>query len=554
MSEFKATALYDFEPQPDTSEIRLRAGELLTITRTDVGEGWWEGVNESQQCGLFPEAYCERVAVSPPPPPVAPPAALPVAPPVVPPAAPGWSVPTPTATTPAASRNSWTDPWKEPTPADPWSTDREKMPPPAAPVPGGRPSSVTNADDWDDDWDDDSDADTQVGGPAGGGEAARHLAVRGSAGDVSNSGRGDGKATVKRNLNRFSTFVKSGGEDYILGVSKIHVSDADLITITETEHGYEWDSFTPYTCTVTSPKKETKMKGLKSFIAYQLVPSFSNIQVSRRYKHFDWLHDRLEEKFTLIPVAPLPDKQVTGRYEEDFIEHRMMMLQQWVNRICRHPVLSRCEVWNHFLTCTDEKQWKTGKRRAEKDELVGANFFMALKVPDKPLMQGQIETEIDNFSKFSQSMDAAVKLLQTISVDQIKKHQGPYKREFQKISHGFKALSQAFGSDTQAYSPALTQAVGHTAAVYQEGAMQKRKEYSRYGAEGKLSDDEVQQVGRRTDVVSYALMAEMSHFQKERVADFTEAMRGFLRNQVSFYRQIADKLEESLQTYENIQS
>ena len=47
----------------------------------------------------------------------------------------------------------------------------------------------------------------------------------------------------------------------------------------ETEHGYEWDNFSPYTCTVTSPKKETKMKGLKSFIAYQLVPSFSNIQV-----------------------------------------------------------------------------------------------------------------------------------------------------------------------------------------------------------------------------------------------------------------------------------
>ena len=68
--------------------------------------------------------------------------------------------------------------------------------------------------------------------------------------------------------------------------------------------------------------------------------------------------------------------------------------------------------------------------------------------------------------------------------------------------------------------------------------MQKRKEYCRYGAEGKLSEDEVQHVCRRTDVVSYGLMAEMSHFQKERVADFTEAMRGFLRNQVSFYRQV----------------
>ena len=53
----------------------------------------------------------------------------------------------------------------------------------------------------------------------------------------------------------------------------------------ETEHGYEWDNFSPYTCTVTSPKKETKMKGLKSFIAYQLVPSFSNIQVGGADRH-----------------------------------------------------------------------------------------------------------------------------------------------------------------------------------------------------------------------------------------------------------------------------
>ena len=40
---------------------------------------------------------------------------------------------------------------------------------------------------------------------------------------------------------------------------------------------------------------------------------FSNIQVSRRYKHFDWLHDRLVEKFTVIAVPPLPDKQIAGK-------------------------------------------------------------------------------------------------------------------------------------------------------------------------------------------------------------------------------------------------
>lgn len=78
----------------------------------------------------------------------------------------------------------------------------------------------------------------------------------------------------------------------------------------------------PYTCTISSFKKESKLKGLKSFIAYQLTPSFNNITVSRRYKQFDWLHARLEEKFMTIPLPALPDKQISNRYQDVFIEHR----------------------------------------------------------------------------------------------------------------------------------------------------------------------------------------------------------------------------------------
>ena len=43
------------------------------------------------------------------------------------------------------------------------------------------------------------------------------------------------------------------------------------------------------------------------------------------------------------------------------------------------------EVWQHFLTCTDEKRWKTGKRKAEKDPLVGGSLFIAIRRPEKPL-------------------------------------------------------------------------------------------------------------------------------------------------------------------------
>ena len=52
-------ALYDFEAQAGTGELSLTTGDILTVTRTDVGEGWWEGSNARGESGLFPEAYVE---------------------------------------------------------------------------------------------------------------------------------------------------------------------------------------------------------------------------------------------------------------------------------------------------------------------------------------------------------------------------------------------------------------------------------------------------------------------------------------------------------------
>jgi len=37
----------------------------------------------------------------------------------------------------------------------------------------------------------------------------------------------------------------------------------------------------PYKCVVASPKKESKLKGLKSFIAYQLTPTVSIVNIAQ---------------------------------------------------------------------------------------------------------------------------------------------------------------------------------------------------------------------------------------------------------------------------------
>ncbi len=75
-----------------------------------------------------------------------------------------------------------------------------------------------------------------------------------------------------------------------------------------------------YSIEVRDPEKKKKFKGIKSFLAYSVIPTSTGRSVSRRYKHYAWLHDRLEEKFSIHCVPPLPDKQYYGEGSGSFCD------------------------------------------------------------------------------------------------------------------------------------------------------------------------------------------------------------------------------------------
>lgn len=168
----------------------ISAGELLTVTRTDVGEGWWEGINSKGQSGLFPEAYVEKVVGKSSPP----------------------SMPAPVL----PAQKDWGD--------------------------RGGNSHNQHDDDWDDDWDND-DTYSEIGNnhPSTQTEAQTETqsiysnepnqntfveqfpyggrSIQNDNVSITGSNVGiDGKGTVtKKSLNIFSSYVKSGLEGYILG-------------------------------------------------------------------------------------------------------------------------------------------------------------------------------------------------------------------------------------------------------------------------------------------------------------------------------------------------
>lgn len=528
----KVRVLYDFVGDSPSGELVVYTDDILTVTRTDVGEGWWEGISPDGSRGLFPEAYVELVDHAP------------------------------------LQPNNF-------------------RPLPSGPVPNQ--GTFDTADGWDDDWDDD---DETVSSYSGGDQESTisSLPRRGTNSGIVRTG------TVRKSMNRFSHFVKSGGEAYIIGASQgdVKIPHNERVAIREDGSRITWErNPDPFTCVINAPEKKSKFKGMKSFIAYNLTPSNTGIIVSRRYKHFDWLFDRLVEKFTCISVPPLPDKQITGRFGEEFVEKRKERLQLWINRICLHPVLSQSLVFKHFLKCGDnEKEWKQGKRKAECDKLVGASFFMTVDCPPQKLELLAVENRMEQFGRFIKNMDESVKAIQERGQVHCEKCQSSYRNEYKKIGSTFGSLSAAFAVDVDSESSSrLTQAVEHTGKTYDDigemtaeqpkddfiplieglkeysgmlstypdvlqvhkGTISKVKECQRLKDDEKMEDSTLEEIKARADTITNVSFAEMSHFHDQKVTDFKNMMQHFLQEQISYHQRVIQKLEDSLRMYDNIQ-
>jgi len=55
---------------------------------------------------------------------------------------------------------------------------------------------------------------------------------------------------------------------------------------------------------------------------------------------------------------------------------------------------------------------------------------------------------------------------------------------------------------------------------------------------GMLTEAEIETVESRADVITYTVLAEMEHFQRNRVVDFEVYMQRYLHGQIAFYRQV----------------
>ncbi|XP_026560842.1 sorting nexin-9 isoform X2 [Pseudonaja textilis] len=579
----KARVMYDFAAEPGNNELTVNEGEIITITNPDVGGGWLEGKNSQGERGLVPTDYVEFIQES---------------------TRDGILVAdqaffdcfsNASQTNSQAVKNNsqvtsnandpWSS-WDNTTASDAWSTKPEARAKNNASnnweaAAFGHPQAyqgpAADDDEWDEEWDEPKSAAT----PYPGYKEAEPS-------DPAGLQRGNSRGTaMKLPLNKFPGFAKPGVEQYLL--AKQLVKPKEKIPIIIGDYGPMWVYPTStFDCIVADPKKGSKMYGLKSYIEYQLTCTNTNRSVNHRYKHFDWLYERLLIKFgSAIPIPSLPDKQVTGRFEEEFIKMRMERLQGWLTRMCRHPVVSESDVFQQFLSFRDEKEWKTGKRKAEKDEIVGVMVFSTMEPEAPDLDMIEIEQKCDAVGRFTKSMDDGVKELLTVGHEHWKRCTGPLPKEYQKIGKALQGLALVFSTSGYQGESDLNEAITEAGKTYEEiaslvaeqpkkdlhflmetnheykgflgcfpdiigahkGAIEKVKESDKLIATSKITPQDKQNMLTRASNMSYALQAEMNHFHSNRIYDYNTVMRLYLEQQAQFYETIAQKLRQALSRF-----
>ncbi|KIK07774.1 hypothetical protein K443DRAFT_86496 [Laccaria amethystina LaAM-08-1] len=102
--------------------------------------------------------------------------------------------------------------------------------------------------------------------------------------------------------------------------------------------------------------QKTSLGAGSTYIAY--VIRTGNTEARHRYSEFESLRDSLVKLYPTIIIPPIPSKQSLtdyavkqGKAKEDvtLIARRKRMLQTFLNRVARHPILSNEHVFHRFL-------------------------------------------------------------------------------------------------------------------------------------------------------------------------------------------------------------
>ncbi|EKM57596.1 uncharacterized protein PHACADRAFT_115831 [Phanerochaete carnosa HHB-10118-sp] len=251
-----------------------------------------------------------------------------------------------------------------------------------------------------------------------------------------------------KQLNRFSSFVTSGAEEWVLQGAEDkepapvmgHSRSVSTSSVAESvglgeadkhfvEAGPTWKTkVPPFRILVHSPSKRTSMLS-GAYTMYAVTSLFSadieededgvpasptRITVHRRFSHFVVLHTALTRRLPGIALPPLPEKQYAGRFNDDFVEARRGDLERYLSRVVRHPIARYAEVLTFFLGCESEMEWKRQYPQYLSYPPAGPSFFAHVFHPAFNVDSDEAVEVADKFDVHTRAVGSGVQGVRNI--------------------------------------------------------------------------------------------------------------------------------------------
>ncbi|KAG6854104.1 hypothetical protein C0991_010518 [Blastosporella zonata] len=271
-----------------------------------------------------------------------------------------------------------------------------------------------------------------------------------------------------KSLNRFSSFVTSGAEEFVLKgtpadsvvlsssfehhreatdasideetnkLNRLGLGEADRHSV---DPGPVWkEKIPPFRVLVHSPSKRTSTFSTP-YTIYSVTsifqplsvpedteneepesstvqdlppPSPANITVYRRFSHFVILHTALTRRLPGIALPPLPEKQYAGRFSNDFVEARRGDLERYIGRIIRHPVARYAEVVTFFLGCENDVEWDQMIPQHLAMPAAGPTFYARVFHPSFNVDAEDAQEAVDRFEAHTKAVGKGVQGLRNI--------------------------------------------------------------------------------------------------------------------------------------------
>jgi len=147
----------------------------------------------------------------------------------------------------------------------------------------------------------------------------------------------------------------------------------------EPKHLHLTNVFIPDTHTyIVSVENPRKVGDKNAYVSYTVKVTRraenTTTIVDRRYSDFDWLWEHLKYAHPSCVVPQIPEKSLSGNFEEGLMAFRARELTRFLQRVLAHPLMSTDDAVQIFITATEEE---FAARR--KEGLPKEGWFASLK-------------------------------------------------------------------------------------------------------------------------------------------------------------------------------